>query len=226
MDLAPGLAVRIVVETDYRRGTIQAIDSTVYEASGDTLVLAQTTPPLEDRMCRGEITVTYLIEEQDGPARYGFPAAILAYIDDYRLASGRRAPALRVAGKAEPAPYSIRTCHRVKPGAGSRLNLYVQYEKATILDISLGGARFSCDWSIPLEANRPVKLRFDVAGEDYTVDAHVLRTWRGKGRLRFAVAEFRKRPGRFEQALARRIHAIERERHRQNSLPDAEDVNL
>jgi len=113
----------------------------------------------------------------------------------------------------------VRTCHRVEPSAVSRLNLYVHCEKATIADISLGGVRFSCDRSIPLEAGAPVQLCFDVSGEDYTVDAVVLRTSYGKGRRRFAVAEFRKAAGRFEQALARRIYAIEREARRRTT-PD------
>lgn len=222
MGIVPGLSVRIVVETDHRRGDILVMDSMVYEVSGDTLVLAQTAPPIDSRVCSGEIMVTYLVEEKDGPVRYGFPAAITAYIDDYQAVPGRRVQALFITRKADPASYSIRMCYRVEPTPMSRLDLYVHDEKATIADISLGGVRFGFDRSIPLEAGVPVKLRFDMAGEEYTVDATILRTSYNKGRLRFAVAEFTKAMGPFEQALARRIYAIERASHREKGLADAE----
>jgi hypothetical protein len=65
-----------------------------------------------------------------------------------------------------------------------------------------------------------VKLLFDVAGEDYTVGAMILRTSYGGGRLRFAVAEFERKTGRFQHALARRIYAIEREARRQRASTD------
>ena len=176
--------MRIVVETDHRTGGIRVMDSMVYEADGDTLVLAQTTPPLSQRVCGGEITVTYLAAEKDDPVRYGFPAAITAYIDDYRPAPGSKVQALRVTRKADPAPYSIRTCYRVEPAPMSRLDLYVRDEKVTIADISLGGVRFTYDRSISLEAGVSVELRFDVAGEEHTVDARILRTSRQGKALR------------------------------------------
>ncbi len=221
MEILPGLSVRIVVEPDHRRGAVLVMDSTVYEVSGDTLVLAQTEPPISTRMCSGEITVTYLVEEKDGPARHGFAAAVSAYIDDYRPVPGRQAAALLVSRKAGPASYSIRTCLRVEPTVASRLDLYVRDEKVTVADVSLGGVRFSYDKSVlGLCAGAPVSLRFDLAGADFTVDATVIRTSYGKGRLRFAVAEFKRATGRFEQALARRIHAIEREMRRGKLVGD------
>jgi|GEM_PF-619230 hypothetical protein len=226
MGVVPGLSVKIVVETDHRRRDILVMDSMVYEVSGDTLVLTQTTPPIDSRVCGGEITVTYLVEEKDGPARYGFPAAITSYLDDYQAVPGRQVQALLVSRKADPASYSVRTCYRVVPTPMSRLDLYVCDEKATIADISLGGVRFGHDRSIPLEAGVPVKLRFYVAGEEYTVDATLLRTSYGKGRLRFAVAEFKRATGRFEQALARRIYAIERTARREKTLADAEEGDV
>lgn len=211
MEPAPGLPVRIVVKTDRRRGGVLVTDSTVYEVDGDTLVLAQTAPPLCDETCGGEISVTYLVEEEGGPKRYGFPAAITAYIDDYGPAPGGRAQALRVSRKARPAPCSIRACYRVEPTPMTRLDLYVGGEKVTIVDISLGGVRFSYDRSMPLEAGVSLRLCFYVAGEEHAVDARVLRTAYARGRLKVAVAEFESATGRFEQALARKIYAIQRE---------------
>jgi hypothetical protein len=223
MGVVPGHSVRIVVGTGHRKGDILVADSMVYEVSGDTLVLAQTAPPIDSLVCGGEITVTYLAEGKDGPARYGFPAAITAYLDDYQPVPGRRVQALLVTRKADPVSYNVRTCYRVVPTPMSRLDLYVRDEKATIANISLGGVRFGYDRSIPLEAGVPVKLCFDVAGEEYTVDATVLRTSYGKGRLRFAVAEFKRATGRFEQALARGIYAIERTARRKKTVADAEE---
>lgn len=170
--------------------------------------------------------MTYLVEGKDGRARYGFPAEITAYIDDYLPVPGRRTRALLVSRKADPTSHSIRTCYRVEPTPTSRLDLYVCDEKVAIGDISLGGVRFTYDRSVPLEAGVSAKLRFDVAGEEHTVDARVLRTSAGEGRLRVAVAEFERATGRFEQALARRIYAIEREWRRRKGAADAEEGNV
>jgi hypothetical protein len=221
MGIVPGLNVKIVVEKDHREGDILVMDSMVYEVSGETLVLAQTAPPIDSGVCSGKITVTYLAEEENGPARYGFPAVITTHIEDYQAAAGRQVQALLVTRNGDPASYSMRTCYRVEPTSTSRLDLYVHDEKAAIADISLGGVRFGYDRSIPLEAGAPVKLRFDMAGEGYTIDATVLRTSYGKGRTRFAVAQFTRVTGRFEQALARRIYAIERAWRRQKAGADA-----
>ncbi len=218
MEIAPGLPVALVVGTDHRRQTPLTLNSMVYEATGEIFVLAQTTPPLGKDRCGGDLTVTYLTERQDGPARYAFPAAILDFVDHYRPASGPETQALRIKRKGEPAPYSIRSCIRVKPTPGSRLSLYVQYEKAMIVDISLGGVRFNCDSSVHLDAGASVVLRFDVAGKDYPVEATILRMWHGKGRRSFMVAEFQKSSGPFQHALARMIHAIERDARGQNPL--------
>lgn len=216
MRIVPGLSVRIVVETDHRREGVMVMDSMVYEVSGDALVLAQTEPPLNS----GEITVTYLAEEKKGAIRYGFPATVTAYVDAYQPVPGRQVQALLVSRKADPASHSIRRCYRVEPTPTSRIDLYVHDEKVTIANISLGGVRFSYDTSIPLEAGVSVKLFFDVVGEDYMVDATVLRTSYGRGRLCFAVAEFESNMGRFQRALARRIYAIEREARRQRASTD------
>ncbi|MGD0229668.1 MAG: hypothetical protein ABSC19_04820, partial [Syntrophorhabdales bacterium] len=64
--------------------------------------------------------------------------------------------------------------------------------------------------ALGLDGPGPVTLRFDMDGHDYAVDARVLRTWRGKRGLSFAVARFIRVTGPFEQALARKVRAIER----------------
>ena len=82
--------------------------------------------------------------------------------------------------------------------------------KVEIADISLGGVRFSYDVALPLAPELPVTLRFDLAGVDYSVSGRILRITYNKGRFRTAVASFANVTGRFEQALVRILHVIQR----------------
>jgi hypothetical protein len=207
--IAPGIAVRIVVETDGREGTALVLESKVYEADGSRLVLAQTEPPMDASACSGEVTVTYLVQGENRTERFGFPASVVACLPDYRLAAGGTAQALVVMQKGKAVPFSARTYLRVTPTAPSPLTLYVDGVLVRIADISLGGVKFSYDRTLRLMAKESVKLRFDVAGKDYIVGATILRTSHEMGRFRLAVASFTYTTPSFDRALVRVTRFIE-----------------
>jgi c-di-GMP-binding flagellar brake protein YcgR len=96
------------------------------------------------------------------------------------------------------------------------LDVSVYNKKINVIDISLGGIKFSFDKDLQLEANQVIEVRLGMAGAAYTVQARILRTWeaeneRIKKELRFAAAGFLNVSGRIEQELSRKILDIQRE---------------
>ena len=217
MGIMPGLNVKLIVEVDSRTERISARTSTVYDVDGERLVLAQTEPAIGNSMLDKEITVTYLAEEKKGPARYGFPAVITGFVDYYELVSTREVQALAVRKRANPLPYNIRRCYRVEPTERSGLDMSIHGKRVNILNVSLGGVRFTYDvGGLELYPGSVVEISFDIDGIICKTDATILRIWSGEDEgfrrdLFFAAAEFLEVTRTFEQELSRKIREIERE---------------
>ena len=217
MSIAPGLNVKLVVEVDSRTERINARNSTVYDMDGERLVLAQTEPAIGNSMLHKEITVTYLVKEKNGLVRYGFSAVITGFIDYHELTSAREVQALAVRKRANPAPHNIRRCYRVEPTGRSALDMSIYGKRVNILDISLGGVRFTYDaGSLELYPIEVVEVQFNIGGIICKTDATILRTWNREDEgcrrgLSFAAAEFLNMTGIFEQELSRKIYEIERD---------------
>jgi hypothetical protein len=216
MGIGPGASVQLVVEVDPRTERISVRNSTVYDSDGERLVLAQTEPAIKDSMLHKEVTVTYLGEEKDGPVRYGFPAVITGFTDYYDLMSGREKGAVAVRKRSDPVPYDPRRYYRVVPTSRSGLDVSVHAKRVNIIDISLGGMRFTYDAEdLDLYADSVVEVRLDIGGIIRRIDATILRTWKGKDKglqedLSFAAAEFVNLTRIFDQELSLKIREIER----------------
>jgi hypothetical protein len=167
-------------------------------------------------MLHKEITVTYLAEEKNGPVRYGFPAVVTGFTDYYDLMSRREVRAVAVRKRAEPVPYDVRRYYRVGSTSRSGLGMSIHAKRVNIIDISLGGVRFTYDAdSLELYANSVVEVRLDIGGIIRRVDVTILRTWKGKDKglpedLSFAAVEFVNVTRIFEQELSLKIREIER----------------
>ena len=216
MSITPGINVKIVVEVDLRSGRINARNSMVYHVGGDTLILAQTEPSISNAMLNKEIVVTYLVDQQDRRSRHGFPVVVTEVIDQYELMPQWNVRAFAVRRCSDPKPYDIRMCYRVGPSSKSGLDASVYNKKINVIDISLGGMKFSFDKDLELESNQVIEVRLGMAGEVYPIQARIVRTWemeneRVKKDLSFAAAEFLNVSGRIEQELSRKILDIQRE---------------
>ena len=224
MSMKPGLSVKLVMGVDPRTERVYARNSTVYDVDGETLILAQTEPWIKSSMLGKEVTVTYLAKEKGRPLRYGFSAVITQFIDDYQLMSSEHVRAVAIRRKTDPAPYNIRVYYRVEPTGRSGLDVSIQQKRVNVLDISLGGIKFSFDKGLELKAHTDIKVYFNIEGILYGIDATILRIWEGENeRLRnalaFASAEFLEMPGKLERALSRAIREIEREALSSARLP-------
>lgn len=223
MNIRPGLSARIVTEIDPARDKIRVGNSVVYDVREPTIILAQTDPPVPKSMFEKEIVVTYLVKEKGDMVRYGFPVRIAEFID-YTLSAGGQVKAIsaRIAGEA--APYSIRMFFRVNPTEQSRLRMSILGNRVNILDISLGGVRFSYKGPLALEAGEIVAVRLDIDGRYHRLEACILRNWTGEEqgmipRLAFATAEFLDMSNVTDHALSRKIRSIERESLAREALP-------
>jgi hypothetical protein len=216
MSLKPGMNAKIVTEVDSIRELIHVRNSVIYDVNDQTITLAQTDPPVPESMINRKVIITYLVRDKEGPVRYGLPASITDLVDDYRLMSTQIVKALVVRRKSDPVPYSVRMFFRVGPTSKSRLEMSIYEKKVNILDISLGGARFSHRRNLRLEEGEVIEVYLDIDGKPYNLHAMVLRTWesdneRLRNELALASVEFVGMPTRLEHILSRKIREIERE---------------
>jgi hypothetical protein len=211
----PGLNIKIVIDIDVTKEMIHVRGSSLYDITGNTLIIAQTSPPVGPSLFNKPIMITYLKKEDHKFVRYGFPAR-LAEVVDYDLSGGRKVKALIAEREGDTFPYSIRMFYRIEPSAESGLRLFIGGSEMKILDISLGGIRFCCDGYLKLGPEGIEEISLDVGNKSYSIKARISRTqedssmrsWKGGS---FATAEFLAAPEHFERILVKRLHQIERD---------------
>ncbi len=210
-------SVKIITEIDAQTDNISTRDSVIYASDGETLILAQTDPPLESSMLDQEVVVTYVVKEEEGYVRYGFHAVIADLLDHFQPEPGRHARALTVRRRSRPEPYNMRMRYRVQPSNKSGLDVSIHRKKVNVVDVSLGGIRFSYDDRLRLEVDNVVEVNLAIGRDVHTVETRIVRIWEKeaeffKTELRFAAGEFRNMSRRFEEELSRKIREIEREK--------------
>ena len=189
----------------------------VYEADdGPSMILAQTDPPILKSMVDKEIFVTYMAREKKGMARFGFGARVTGFIESYKLNSSLEVAAVTVKKVGDACPYSIRMFYRVEPTSKSNLSAKVFVRDVNVLDISLGGMKFSFDKTLVVDPGNAVDIYLTLDGKPHMIEARILRVWDGDpGRsppgIRFASAQFHNMARSLEAALSRKIREIERE---------------
>jgi hypothetical protein len=224
MDIKPGSNIKLVTEVDLARERIHVKSTTVYDVNGAFITLAQTDPPVLKSMLRKEVVVTYLKRSTNGMVRYGFPATVMEFIDNYTLSKSQEVRALVVSGRAEAAPYNIRMFFRVEPTGQSNLSMTVEHKEVNVLDISLGGVKFSHDRRLVLNPNSIARITIGIDGKIHDLQARILRTWesdneRLRNELRFAAAEFLHMNKTIEHELSRKIYEIQAENRLKEVYP-------
>jgi hypothetical protein len=210
----PGSNIRIVTDVDPTKETISVKTSTIYDISDPVILAAQSDPPLGPSLVGRTVMITYVNKEGGTVIRYGFPARIDALVD-YDLAGGETVQAIRMEREGDIRPHSIRMFHRVEPLPDGNLRLFIAGKEMKILDISLGGVRFTLDGSISLGAGRIEDIYVDIGQRSYNLRARICRTWestdvRSWKEPGFASAEFLGAPHFFERVLVRQLRQIER----------------
>lgn len=176
-DIQAGMTVNIVVYVDMGKELIDVRNAMVYDVEGTKIILSQTNPPLTKNSLGKEITVTYLVRQKDGFCRMGFSGKVDEILNEYNLYSTKTVQAVSVARHSALTTYDLRMHYRVKPKSDSGISLFLEDERASLIDISLGGARFCHTKKNPVEIGTIIQLVLMLDDNIFRVEAKALNVW-------------------------------------------------
>lgn len=215
-EINPGMSVNIVADVDLYKETTEVRNSIVYDVHGTKLLLSQTNPPFTKYHIDKEIIVTYLVKEQEGLSRIGFPAKLVSILNDYSLSGSSVVQALDVLRKGRLKTYDLRMNYRVSPKSDSGINIHVGNERVSLIDVSLGGARFCHSKDHPIESRTMINMILELDAEKFNIEAKTVNVWYPSeaGRrtdLEYVSVQFMKLDKNCSHILGGKILAIQRE---------------
>ena len=142
--LKVGANVDIVFENELMKGNAHYMKALVYDYEGSTVITSQTSPALNRNFFDRRVIVTFLVKAERRILRFGFPAKLNDLIPNYRIASDKDVEALVLEQLAKTSPMDFRMHFRVKHSLSSNIRLRLREGEVTLINISLGGAKFSC----------------------------------------------------------------------------------
>ena len=214
MEISPGSNVDIVLDFDSLEETIDVRSATVYDLDDKRIILSQTSPPIGIYSIGKRVNVTYLVKEKDGPARYCITGKLAEIVRDYRLPGSETVQALLIMPEPGRERFNLRLFYRLEPPADGGIVLLLNQEKVNIIDISIGGARFTHRKDQPIKAKKMVRLILQVGEESFDVEAQVVRIFPVSGRmakkLESVAVQFLNLDRNMKDLLSKKIRDIER----------------
>jgi hypothetical protein len=215
MEIKPGMTVNIIINIDYRKEVVETKNSIVHDVIGNKIIIAQTDPPISRTNTNKEVFATYLEKEEGKTARYGFPAKIIEFIKEYELAAQEKAQALVLLREGLREPYNLRMFYRLEPPSNCDIDIFVNGNKVSILDVSIGGASFSHNKIYPFRVNEETKIILVIGERASQIESKVVRVWKlenekVKNSLEFVSIQFLDMKGHIKNELVRKIRDIER----------------
>jgi hypothetical protein len=151
----------------------QYMQASVYDCEGSKITISQTSPELSHDSLGRQIMVTFLVNVEKRVLRFGFPAKLADLISNYEIASGKNVDALIIERLKEPEPVDFRMYFRVKPYLQSDISLVWKGNKVNLIDISLGGAKFSCPRDYSFQSSAPLKFKLTIGRTVFNLNARV-----------------------------------------------------
>ena len=176
-EINSGQNVSIIVNVDIDKEITDVRNALVYDVAGANIILSQTDPPFEKNHIGRSITITHLVRHKGEVSRIGFSGKVINVLHDYKHTSSTVVTAIVVKREREISKYDLRFHYRVKPKSDSNMALYIGTEKCNLLDISLGGARFSHDKNQPLESGNIINVRLVIDNNKFDIEAKTIRVW-------------------------------------------------
>lgn len=223
-DLQPGFHIEVIFESDYLqsldsdylRSNLHFYKALVYDLDERSIIISETSPPLQREHRRKTVVVTYLVTAKDKVERYGLSAEIADFLTDYRIDAPQPVRAVVLKRKSSPREMNVRLHFRISPTFGTDLALYYENTRLNIVDISLGGAQFNHFDTLPLKEGRKIRLRLEIDQKAYELEASVIRVWRSPVSERpvehyFAAVNFLPCNRELEQRLSNKIMSLQRE---------------
>lgn len=225
MKIRPGLNVNIIISVDHMREVLDVGNSIIHEVSGDSLIIAQTDPPISRTRLGTEIFVTFLEKVSGEAKRYGFAATVTDFTRDFELSSSLKVQGVILKKAGDYEEYNLRMFYRLEPPGNCGIEIFLGGKKVNLIDISIGGARFSFDKIPSLQPNDTVQLSIVIEHSRYPVEAKILRLWepdneRIRKTLDLASVQFMGTKPDMKNLLARKIRDVERQmRYKQLGEP-------
>jgi hypothetical protein len=215
-EVNPGMSVNIVANVDMDKEITEVRNAIVYDVDGAKLVLSQTNPPFTKYHLDKEITVTYIVKGKDTLSRVGFSGKLVGIVNDYSLYSSNVVQALNVLRKGGLKTYDLRMHYRVSPKSDSGIHVYVGNERVSLIDISMGGARFCHSKDRPIESRTILNIILELDAQKFNVEAKTVNVWHPSeaGRradLEYVSVQFMKLDKSCSHDLSGKILAIQRE---------------
>jgi c-di-GMP-binding flagellar brake protein YcgR len=160
--------------------------------------------------------ITFLVTIERRVLRFGFSGGLIDIIKDYQIASDKKVEALIVEQYKYPEPVDFRMYFRVKPSSQSDVNLFLKEEKVNLIDISLGGAKFTYPKTYLFHPEDTVRFKLVIGRDIFNLDAKVHEVWSRSENvisrnLQYVSVEFHHLDRQLEASLGRVIIDTERQ---------------
>ncbi len=214
-EIKAGMPLDIVFANERNQPNAHYMKAVVYERDKNIITISQTSPALTDQFLNRQVVVTFLVKSDQRILRFGFPAKILEINDHYEMSAGNPVTALLIKKTGELEPTDFRMYFRVKPPSSADLSLFLQEQKVTLIDISLGGAKFSFPRRNFFQTGDRVNFKLIIGNASFNIDA-VVRNVREpemsaiNRNMQYVSVEFRLDDKTIEASLGRAVLDIER----------------
>lgn len=215
-DIKPGMSVNIVAHVDMGKELIDVRNAMVYDVEGTRIILSQTSPPFTNYYIGKDITLTYLVKKKDSLSRIGFSGKVDKILDDYNLYSTKTVQAVSIIRHSVLTTHDLRMHYRVKPKSDSGITLFFGDERASLIDVSIGGARFCHAKNNPVDVGTIIQIVLALDEDKFTIDAKAVNVWHPydierRSDLEYVSVHFLKLDKTCGHLLSGKILSIERE---------------
>ena len=214
--LKAGTSVDIVFENEIMKSNAHYLKAVVYDYEKDLITISQTSPALNKTFLDRRILVTFLVNIDRRALRFGFSARLIEHITNYQISSGNNVEAIIIKKNAEPEAVDFRLYFRVRVPSESDLSIFFKEEKVNLMDISIGGAKFTYPKSYIFRSADLVTCKLIIGTTMFNVNAKVrsVRTpieVAANRNLQYVAIEFNHDNKQMEAQLSRAILDIERD---------------
>lgn len=169
-----GSRIDIVFANEIEKANAHFMKAVVYDyESKGIIIISQTSPALNRHFLDRKVIVTFLANFEKRILRFGFTAHLINLLTNYELSSNRNVEALVLKQMEEPVLMDFRMHFRVKPPSQSNVNLFFQENKVNLIDISLGGAKFTHPKSYLFHVGEEINLKLIINSAVFEMNARV-----------------------------------------------------
>ncbi|PKN19395.1 MAG: hypothetical protein CVU71_07770 [Deltaproteobacteria bacterium HGW-Deltaproteobacteria-6] len=212
-ELKIGTRIDVVFENEINTSGAHYMKALVYDYENSNIIISQTSPALTRHFLNRRMLVTFLGNVETRTLRFGLSARFIDLIANYQISANNNVEALVLKPYGKPDLLDFRMHFRVKPPSQSNISLFFKEEKINLIDISIGGAKFSYPKSNLFLYGNIVKFKLIIDSTEFNIEARVCNASPPQDRtnLQFIGIDFEHDNRQLDTALGRAILAIERQ---------------